>query len=188
MKAYVAYTMLLVFLASCFAGTERKSYSYYVKNRLAIEQIRIIYEALYQQQPFAAGFTDRSFKEYIMEVTTDTVRYVYNTEYSKEKLTETIHKFGYDTVVLRTLAAKMKEIKCLWLDKASFYLDGKKQTVTFISFKSALIEKPFVENKYFILVFLPEKIEQAETRPRVKSGEFVRIDDYVYYTIGNKFR
>jgi hypothetical protein len=123
-----------------------------------------------------------------MEVTTDTLRYIYNTEQSEAKLFETIKKFNYDADILRKMATKMKEIKCLWLDKSSFYIDNKKETVTFFSFKSVLVDKPFTENKYYTLIFLDKPIEHPAIKARVTKGELVKINDLVYFTIANHFR
>ena len=182
--------MLIHFLAltSCAVNSTRKSASYYETNADQITEIRKNYESLYSHQPFSVGFTDKSFKYYVMEVTTDTLRYIYNTEQSEKKLLETIQRFQYDTAQLRQLARKMKEIKCLWLDKSSFYLDGVKESVTFLSFKSVTVDKPFVENKYYVLIFLNHELRDAETKARVKKGELVRITDLVYFMIGNRFR
>ena len=180
--------LLVVGLSSCMVGSKRKSAAYYEKNKETISQIRTCYDQLYKQQPFSVGFTDKSFKYYVMEVTTDTLRYIFNTDQSETKLFETILRFNYDTLLLQKLAVKMKEIKCLWLDKSSFYLEEKKETVTFLSFKSALVDKPFVENKYYVLVFLNHKLEHPELKAKVKKGEIYKINDLVYFMIGNRFR
>ena len=179
---------LLVGLTSCMVGSKRKSADYYEKNKEAITQIRYYYDQLYSHQPFSIGFTDKSFKYYVMEVTTDTLRYIFNTDQSETKLFETILRFNYDTLLLQELAVKMKEIKCLWLDKSSFYVDEKKETVTFLSFKSAMVDKPFVENKYYVLVFLNHKLEHPDLKAKVKKGDIVKINDLVYFAIGNRFR
>ena len=123
-----------------------------------------------------------------MEVTTDTLRSIYNNEISEKQLFETISRFSYDTSMLKQLSTNMKEIECLWIDKASFYLDEKKDTVTFISFRSVNFNKPFVENKYYILLFLKKKLEHPYIQNRIKKGELIRINDLVYFMIGNKFR
>lgn len=188
LKLYIPMLFLLAELTSCMTGSKRKSVDYYEKNKEAITQIRSYYDQLYNQQPFSIGFTDKSFKYYVMEVTTDTLRYIFNTDQSEAKLFETILRFNYDTTLLKNLALEMKEIKCLWLDKSSFYVDEKKETVTFLSFKSAKVDKPFVENKYYVLVFLKQKIEHPDLKAKVKKGEIVKINDLVYFTIGNRFR
>jgi len=153
-----------------------------------ITEVRQIYDSLYAHQPFSVGFTDKTFTYYTMEVTTDTVRYVYNTEKSGKRLYQTILKFNYDTLLLEDLSVKMKEIKCLWLDKSFFYIDEKKVAVTFLSFKSVAIDKPFVENKYYILLFLEHPLEHQEMKARIKKGNIVKINDLVYFGIGQRFR
>lgn len=185
-KYHIGAAWLFMCVLSC--TTARKSAGYYYSNQDVINEIRAYYDSLYAQKPLTIGFTDKSFKYYVMEVATDTVRYVYNTEKSERRLYETITKFDYDTSLLRKLSIKMKEIKCLWLDKSSFYIDEKKETVTFLSFKSVAIDKPFVENKYYILLFLPHPIKHTEVKARAKKGQIVRINDLVYFAIGNRFR
>jgi hypothetical protein len=187
-KLYVCLLSILAGWSSCAVNSPRKSTAYYEKNKVAIHELVDYYNNLYQHQPFSVGFTDKSFEYYLMEVTTDTLRYIYNTEKSEEKLFETIGRFKYDTSQLKKLAAKMKEIKCLWLDKTFFYLDEKKEIVTFLSFKSVAVDKPFVENKYYVLVFLEHKLDHPAIKARIKKGELVRVNDLVYFMIGNRFR
>ena len=187
-KSCILSSIIGLTLCSCAVHAPRKSADYYEKHKDEITEVRKYYETLYSHQPFSLGFTEKSFKYYVMEVTTDTLRYIYNTEQSEKKLYETILQFKYDTAMLRQLADKMKEIKCLWLDKSSFYLDGEKESVTFLSFKSLKVDKPFVENKYYVLIFLNHELKDVEAKARVKKGELVRINDMVYFMIGNRFR
>ena len=187
-KSYIVASIIVLAQCACAVNAPRKSADYYEKYKDEITEVRKYYETLYSHQPFSVGFTDKSFKYYVMEVTTDTLRYIYNTEQSEKILYETILKFKYDTAMLRQLARKMREIKCLWLDKSSFYLDGEKELVTFLSFKSVTVDKPFVENKYYVLIFLNHELRDAEAKARVKKGELVRINELVYFMIGNRFR
>ena len=82
----------------------------------------------------------------------------------------------------------MQEIKCLWLTKPSFFLDGIKESVTTLSFRSVAVEKPFVENKYYILIFPDHEIQSEEVKARIKKGDIAKIKDGVYFMIGNTFR
>ena len=186
--SYIYIISLAWFLFSCNASKHRKSAAYYQENKTAILELRQIYDSLYKQQPFSVGFTDKTFTYYVMEITTDSLRYIYNTEKSEQILYRTISRFKYDTSLLRRLAIRMKEIECLWLDKATYYLDEKKDTITFLSFKSVSIEYPFVENKYYVLLFLHNEINTPLMKAKVKKGEVVKLDDLVYFTIGNRFR
>ena len=188
-NASYRYLFLLpIFFVSCLASSPRKSADYYYKNRESISHILELYDTLFAHQPFSAGFSDKSFQYYLMEVTTDSVRYVYNTERNKQQVIDLIVKYGYDTSQLGQMARLMKSIKCLWLSRTSFYVDEKRQTVTFLSFKSAANDGPFVENKYYILLFPTQPVSSASIDARIKKGDLVRIRDSVYFTVGNKFR
>ena len=146
-KTWVFLLFAVTALGACSFQSERKTEKYYIKYADAIEELKHDYEKLYRTQPFSFGFTDRSYKHYVMEVTTDTLRYVYNSEVSRSKMYETIQKFNYDTVILKRMSDRMKVIKCLWLTKPSFILDGVRESVTTLSFRSVAVEKPFVENE-----------------------------------------
>ena len=192
MKAYFIHTFLFLLISGFWSCTgakkNRKSAEYYQQNKTAILEMKSWYDSLYRQQPFSVGFTDKTFTYYVMEITTDTLRYIYNTEKSEQNLHQTIGRFRYDTSLLKKLAIRMKEIKCLWLDKATFYLDEKKDTVTFLSFKSVSLEYPFVENKYYVLLFLHHPIDVPLMNAKVKNGDIVKVDELVYFGIGNRFR
>jgi hypothetical protein len=185
-KHHIFLLIMLVGMLSC--TTARKGAEYYHENEKAINEAIANYDSLYAHQPLSVGFTDKSFKYFMMEVITDTVRYAYDSEKSEARLYETISKFSYDTSLLRKLSVKMRGIECLWLDKAFFYLDGKKETVTFLSFRSIPVNKPFVENKFYVLLFLPRPINELQVRARVKRGKIEKISDRVYFGITNRFR
>lgn len=185
-QLYIRLILAISIGVSC--TTTRKSAAYYQENKEAIDELRRYYDTLYQQQPFSAGFTDKSLNYYVMQINTDTLRAIYTNETKNKGLWENIYMFQYDTVMLKKMAVKMKQVKCLWLTRASYYLDEQKESFTFISFGSALIDKPFVENKYYVLVFLDHKIDHPELEARIKKGKLVPIDDLVYFTISNSYR
>jgi len=86
------------------------------------------------------------------------------------------------------MARKMKQLKCLWLSKTTDWLGEQKETYTYISFGSALVDKPFVEDKYYILIFLDHKINHPVVEGKIKNGDLVPVDDLVYFTIGSSYR
>lgn len=187
-KLYGFGFLMISLLASCAASRGRKSADYYNENRQTITEIQQLYEDLYKQQPFSAGFSDKSHKYYLMEVTTDTVRYIYNTEQNKQQFYSTIFRFNYDTSKLRELGEKMEAIKCLWISKSSFYVDEKREAVTFLSFRSVSSNRLFVENKYYILVFLNHPPVSEFEKEKIKKGGLIKIDNTVYFMIGSGFR
>ncbi|PWT70427.1 MAG: hypothetical protein C5B59_20630 [Bacteroidetes bacterium] len=171
-----------------FCSDNRKSADYYFENKQTITEMRQLYEELYAHQPFSAGFSDKSFNYFVLEINTDTVRYIYNTENSWQQLYSAVVRFNYDTAKLKNLGEKMHAVKCLWLSKSYFYVDGERENVTFLSFRSVASNSKFVENKYFMLVFLPRPIATTFTIGRNRTGELVKIDSLVYFMIGSGFR
>jgi len=174
--------------ASCAMKVERKSASYYLKHKQEITDILNNYHALYNKQPFSCGFTDRSYKYFVMQIMTDTVRYIYNTELNKATLYKAVKLVRYDTARLSLMMNQMKNIKLLWMDKTSFWVNEKEEIVTFLSFKSVAVEQPFTENKYYILLFTDQRLDIPELRERLKKGDLARIEDKVYFMIGNQYR
>lgn len=184
----IIWACAVLSICACTAASKRKSADYYQQNKHDIERTLTLYEDLYRHQPFSAGFSDRSFAYFLLEVNTDTLRYIYNTDNNDQKFYETIIEFQYDTAKLKELGDNIKKIKCLWLSRSSFYVNGKRETVTFLSFRSAAAERPFVENKYYILIFLPHPIKSDDIEARIKKGNLVKINDLIYFMIGTKFR
>jgi hypothetical protein len=180
--------LLLACLTGCFTASKGKSADYYRENKAALEDLRNQYEKLYSHQPFSAGFTDKSYSYFTMEVNTDTVRYIYNTKKNSQQVAHLIDRFDYDTAQLRAFAIKMKELKCLWLSKSTFFVNEERETVTFLSFDAAAGNKPFVEQKYYILIFLNHPIVSQDIKKRIKKGTLVKIEELVYYRIGNGYR
>ena len=181
---YITLLWLAAVWNSC--SPERKSAAYYQKNKAVISELRTYYDSLYRQQAFAAGFTDKDFKYYAMHITTDTLRSIYNTDKRREELWQSVIRFHYDTVLLKKMAVKMKEIKCLWLGKTEYYFGGQRELFTFISFQSA--DRAFRENKYYILVFLDHKLDYPQLQEWIKEGKIVPVDSLVYYTTTNRYR
>ncbi|MFX9015970.1 hypothetical protein ABTN29_19945, partial [Acinetobacter baumannii] len=81
-------------------------------------------------------------------------------------LYQTIERFAYDTSLMISLLKEMRSIECLWLGKSYFYFNNKKEDVTFLSFKSISINKPFQENKYYMLAFFDENFVKRQTKKR----------------------
>ena len=187
MKAIKLFISILLTLAigqSC--SPERKSASYYQENKKEISELKNEYDALYRQQAFSAGFTDKTFKYYVMQIITDTLRAIYNNEKRKDELWQNVLRFHYDTVALKKMAAMMKEIKCLWVGKTDHYFGEKREVFTYISFQSA--DKAFRENKYYVLILPDRKVDYPEVQEQIKKGKIVQLDSLVYFATTNTYR
>ena len=189
MKINSLCVLLMWLVAICYScAPERKSAKYYQDNKADLTALKTYYDSLYRKHPFSAGFTDKSCRYYVMQINTDTLRSVYTTDTKKDELWKNVLRYQYDTVLLNKMARKMKQLKCLWLSKTTDWLGEQKETYTYISFGSALVDKPFVEDKYYILIFLDHKINHPEVEGKIKKGELVPVDDLVYFTIGSSYR
>jgi len=73
MKKRQFYTCLLIMYLGISCSPSRKSEAYFRENKTAIAELRTYFNQLYTQQPFSAGFTDKTFKYYVMQVMTDTL-------------------------------------------------------------------------------------------------------------------
>lgn len=180
---------ILLAIPAVFSCTpQRKTAKYYNLHKSDINQLKDDYEALYRTQPFAAGFTDRSFKFLVMEITTDTLRTIYNSERRGKELWQDAVRFHYDTVLLKAMVAEMRKVKCLWIGKGVHYFGEEKDSITVISFKSATGDNAYKENKYYNLLFFSHPVFYPEIKSRIRKGELVQIEDKVYFTISNKYR
>ena len=187
MKTNIFYTCFLLSLLMLFSCSPvRKSATYYQENKIAISELRNYFNLLYKQQPFSAGFTDNTLKYYVMQVSTDTLRSVYNTEKRKDELYQNISRFHYDTSMLIKMTDKMREIKCLWVGKIEYYFGEHKECFEYISFKSS--DEAFRENKYHLLVFLDHTIADPKVYEQFGKASLVKVDSLVYYTTMNRLR
>lgn len=180
--------VLLAMTVTLSCTPQRKTAKYYNIHRAGINQLKNDFETLYRTQPFAAGFTDRSHKFLVMEINTDTLRIIYNSERRRKEIWQVVSRFHYDTVLLKAMVAEMRKVKCLWIGKGVHYFGEKKDSITVISFKSAAGEKAYKENKYYNLLFFSHPVFYPEIKSRIRKGELVQIEDKVYFTISNKYR
>lgn len=188
LSSWSAGVWLVLLMASCTAAKTRKSEKYYLENKQMITEIRQLFNTIYEHQPISAGFSDRSCKYFVLEVLTDSVRFIYNGKRNRPQLVEAVERFSIDTTQIRLLASKMQAIKCLWISKRSFYVNRQRETVTFLSFKSTSRTSVFTENKYYTLIFPPAPIFSTHFRERIKRGDLVKVEDGVWFTIGSNFR
>lgn len=162
--------------------------SFYRQHISSIDSLVGRFEEMYAQRPCSIGFTDLSFQHFSMEVYSDSVRYIYNTSLSNG---EALHKavgFQYDSVQLTDLAMHLYRLKGLWIGKTSFYINGEKESVTFLSFRQVNKGKLFAQAQYVILLFPGKNIEGLAQSRRVQNGTLRQIGNHVFITIGNGFR
>lgn len=196
------YTLLLAtyFLASCSAKiAPNYPINYYKQNEKKLVQIENLYNHINKQNFLSADFTDKNFQYVSLELKTDTLRYVYEFNLAEKNIYDTLYKFGFDTAATMTLIRNLQQIKCTWINKMDYYVDNKKQFLTYMSIRPINLDNPFAKQKYCILTFYKQpQYYDAEGRlldkknrrrlRKISNETFWRINDKVAYTISSKFR
>ncbi len=180
--------LCFVLLSSCVVNTHRKSEDFYFDNEDKIKKLVADYEKLYAIQPFEFGFSDKRFKYYTIQMYTDSIRYIYNTETGSDLIFEEMRQSKLNREDLTSIAMQIKDLRCLWIGKSDLYLDGKKTVSTNLSFRSVMFSTPFSENKYYILAFFDGEIPNSKAKRRLRKYSYRSIDDDVFFTISTRFR
>ncbi len=198
---YIIYIVFLsTFMISCSTAIPHKSMvKYYEKNKQTILRIEGLYNRINSQKPLAAEFSDNDFNYISLEMKTDSLRYIYEFEINEKRMCDTLLKFGYDTSSVVKLVRDMKSIKCTWINNLSYYPDGKKQQLIYMSIRPKPLDLQLSQKKYYILTFYKQpQYYDAEGRlldkrnrkrlRKVNNEYFYRINDRVCYTISTMFR
>ena len=200
MKKILYNIIIALFLTSC-ASTLPQHFAttYYKKNEKTIVRMEELYNKIYKTKPIVAEFSDNAFNYVMIEMKTDSLRYVYEFNIREKKLQDTLKKFGYDTANVMTLIRDMKSIKCTWINTLDYYVDEKKQRLTFMSIRPKAFDALFSNKKYYTLTFFKQpqyydaegRLLDKRNRKRLRKVNdeiFWRINDKVCYTVIDHFR
>jgi hypothetical protein len=191
---------ILFFFSSC---TVSRIYprSYYEKNKEILHETESLYHDVTKSKLIAVGFSDLDYTDITLELKTDTVRYIYDFTYGEKRMNDTLHKFGYDSVLVNKIVNNMRSIKSTWINTMGFYEGGKHEELLFISapVKQFSLMPLLQKRKYYLYNFYrqPQSYdEQGRLLDKKKlkqvrklSGEiFWRITDRVSYAVSVKFR
>lgn len=200
MKSLSKFLLLLFFLTGC---TVSKVYpeKYYTEHKELLDQTESIYKEASAKKTFALGFTSLDFSSISIELKTDTVRYIYDFPVEDLRMNDTLQKFGYDVATIQALITNMKKVKASWINTLDYYVDGKRQILSFLSVpvKQFSIFPLMQKRKYYVYTFYNQPqaydavgrlLDKKNTRRlrKVNGQHFFRINDSVSYTISGKFR
>lgn len=195
----ILYIILLMLFLSCTKIPSTFPVRYYKNNEKAIKQMEASYSYINKAKPFAAEFSDNDFNYVVIDMKTDSIRYLYEFTLQEERLKDTLKKYGYDTSRVMSLLKQMKKIKCTWINTLEYYVDRQKNSMMFMSIRPTALDIPFSRKKYYILTFYKQpqyydsegRLLDKKNRNRLRkvSNEiFWRINDYTCYTISDNFR
>lgn len=197
-KHIVVFLLAASLFTSCAVST-KFPITYYNENESDIVAMEALYNRIAAARPISIGFTDRQFRHVLVEMKTDTVRYVYEFNVNDPSLFDSLQHYGYDTAATVQLLKYMKQTQCTWINTLDYYTARTKQLLTFMSIRNKALAPPFSQEKYFILTFYKQPQYYDENgilldrrnlrRARKVNNEiFKRINDKVCYTISAKFR
>ncbi len=192
--------ILMMLLCSCATSVPQHiAKKYYTENEVTISRIEETYKNIFVVKPLVIEFTDNDFNYVIIEIKTDSIRYIYEFNVNANNLKDTLVKFGFDSNEVLKLIFDMKQIKCTWINTLDYYVEDKKLNLIFMSMRPVYFDLSLAKRKYYTLTFYKQK-QYYDTEGRlldkknrkllriINNEIFWRINDRVCYTISNHFR
>ena len=186
----------VLLLVSCATTNIKK---YYAENKIMLDSISQTFRNQYEKGSFSILFTDKSFAHVSLEISTDTIKYIYEFEMNEKRLSDSLIKFHLPVHEVENLIASMKSVKCSWISNLDYYEDDKKNSLVYMSIRSKSWSFPLIDKKYYILTYYSQpqyydnegRLLDRRTRRRLRrinKDIFYRINDKVCYTVSNIFR
>lgn len=196
---HIIYCILLIIVLSSCSVSRQFPINYYRQHEKDIVGIEAVYSHIAQPKLLSLGFTDNQFSHVLIEMKTDTIRYIYEFNLNDRALYDSLHRYGYDTTATAYLLQYMKKANCTWVNKLDYYVDGQKRMLTFMSIRNRSLRTPFSPEKYFILTFYNQPqyydkdgvlLDRRNLRRarKINNEIFHRINEKVCYTISARFR
>ncbi len=188
---------MVTVLVSC--SPRNISTRYYYQNEKILDSIESSYKRISKNVPFNIGFTSKNFERVSLGIKTDSLYYIYEFDPAENRLADTLTKYQLPAKEVIKLMQQMQSIRCIWINNYDFYVDEKKQTLTFMSIKPVALNALFSNKKYYILTYFQKAqyfdeqgklLDKRSIRKlrRINGDIFYRINDKVCYTISVKYR
>ncbi|MGB4843825.1 MAG: hypothetical protein WBP16_05120 [Ferruginibacter sp.] len=186
-----------VLLISC--SPKNFSSKYYHEHEKVLDQIEESYKKIYSATPFNIGFTSKDFNIVSLGIKTDSLKYIYEFKTDETRLADTLAKYKLPAAAVIKLITQMQSISCIWISNYDYYVDGKKQSLIFMSIKPVAVNALFSNKKYYILTYFqkPQYFDEngqlldkrSIRRLRKINGDiFHRINDKVCYSVSVNYR
>lgn len=166
----------------------KSSQSYLEENREAITTLLSTYQKLKSEQDFSFGFLDNEYKTYMVQVYTDSVRYIYKSDVSIPQNFKELNHTAADREKIDEVAKKVINANATWIQSRNVYLSGFLQKATEISFKPQIINTPFTPTKFVTLLVMDNQEEIALSGEELEKFNLYKIEPGIYQTISNQFR
>ena len=193
--------LLFSLTAGLFFSCSPKNIStkYYYENEKVLDRIEKNYKEEYPKGPFNVGFTDRKFNHISLEIITDTLSYIYEFNIDEPRLADTLLAYKLNAPKIISLIKEMNTIRCTWINRSDYYVDGKKHSLIFMSIKPYALKAPLSYAKYYVLTYFEQPqyfdnegrlLDKRKLRRlrKINGETFRRINSKVAYSISGTFR
>jgi len=192
----VLSTIVILYMCSCKTLNISR---YYHTHQSVLDSIGQVYAQAYKQKPFSIEFTDRKFDRLSLELTTDTLTYIYEFWVGEDRMKDTLRKYGFDTHAVDNLITNMRSVDCTWINNLDYYTEERKHSLTYVTLWPRAFNFPFVKKKYYILTYFqqPQYFDsegnllmgrRLRRIRKINAEVFRRINDKVCYTLSDRFR
>jgi hypothetical protein len=194
----IIYKIIVIgcMLASCRSTNISK---YYFDHEQILDNLQKSYKEQYSHRPFSLEYIDKSFTNISVEIFTDSLKYIYVFGHDEMRLKDTLQKYHLSSKGISDLLNEMRSVHCSWINNLDYYVDRKKNSLVFMSFRPYGLHFPFKRKKYYILTYFPQPqyydskgrlLDKRKRRKIRKINEdvFKRINDKVAYTISDRYR
>src|SRR5687768_16566321 len=127
---HIIYRVLLIVTTTSCSVSRQFPINYYNEHEKDIVGIEAVYSHIAQPKLLSLGFTDRDYRHVLIEMKTDSIRYVYEFNLNDPSLYDSLYKYGYDTTATAYLLQYMKKANCTWVNKLDYYVAGQKRLLT----------------------------------------------------------
>ncbi len=194
---YITFLSGIVLLMSA-CGTANMT-RFYNEHKSTLDSIKESYEQQYPKAPFSVAFSNKDFNSFSLEITTDTIKYIYDFNAGEQRLNDTLIKYKMSPEGIATLVRLMQSIRCIWINNQDYYVNGNYHSAVYMSIRPRAISLPFIYKKYEILAYFnrPQVFNEKgilmdgrrrKTIRKLNNNTFHKITDKVCYTVSSLYR
>ena len=191
--------LLFVFGIFLFSCSQRNIADHYYRNQKSYDSIHANYKSLIHENVFTLFFKNRSHKSIMLEIFTDSLKYIYYFKTDESLLYDTLVKYKINTKNFYLLMNQMARARSLWISQLEYYVKNKKENLIYIAFRSRPLWFFFSSQKYCMINWFT-KPQQYDVKGfllnqsltpiplELNDRKSYRINDTVAYRISNRFR
>lgn len=196
----VSIVFLIIFNISCSnTFSSRNSQQYYNEHKQVLEKIKQTYEVNYRRNAFSIIFQNKGLSDFAIELTTDSLTYIYRFQLHDERLTDTLKKFNINPDEITGMIDQMVSIHSLSVQTFNYYWKATKHSMVHISTDPKPLSIHIIPKKYFVFGFFPE-LQYFNSKGLLKGSadtdvllfigglNYHKINDSTGYSSHNKFR